>query len=193
MRRVIILAFALGLAACGGENAEPPPQPASLSDGDQCFADRNWNCAAANYNGYLQTYPDDPTVNARLAIARTRAGHHREAVPFYRHAESLGVATYDMYAGYAISLEATGDLDGAIRANERALEAVPSLVDVRGSLAAQLVRRGDPEEALALLEEFDAYLRQQGEAPYFSAQIAGIREQMRQLPPAGAAPAADDA
>ena len=195
MRRMIILAFAIGLSACenGAADAPPPPQRASLSDGDRCFAEQDWNCAAANYNGYLQTYPDDPTVNARLAIARTRAGHHREAVPFYRHAESLGVATYDMYAGYAISLEATGDLDGAIRANERALEAVPSLVDVRGSLAAQLVRRGDPEEALALLEEFDAYLRQQGEAPYFSAQIAGIREQMRQRPPAGAAPAADDA
>lgn len=184
MRRVIILAFALGLAACEGGIAEPPPQPASLSDGDQCFADRNWNCAAANYNGYLQTYPDDPTVNAKLAIARTRAGHHREAVPFYRRAEDLGVATYDMYAGYAISLEATGDLDGAIRANERALEAVPSLVDVRGSLAAQLVRRGEPEEALALLEEFDAYLRENGENPYFTAQIAGIREQMERAPQA---------
>lgn len=180
MRRVIILAFALGLAACEGGNTEPPPQPASLSDGDQCFADRNWNCAAANYNGYLQTYPDDPSVNAKLAIARTRAGHHREAVPFYRHAESLGVATYDMYAGYAISLEATGDLDGAIRANERALEAVPNLVDVRGSLAAQLERRGDPDEALALLEEFDAYLRENGQEPYFPAQIAGIRERMQQ-------------
>ena len=180
MRQAIILAFAIGLSGCEGGNAEAPPQRASLSDGDQCFADQDWNCAAANYNGYLQTYPDDPAVNAKLAIARTRAGHHREAVPFYRHAESLGVATYDMYAGYAISLEATGDLDGAIRANQRALEAVPSLVDVRGSLAAQLVRRGDPEEAVALLEEFDDYLRETGQNPYFTAQIAGIREQMQQ-------------
>lgn len=193
MRRVIILACALGLAACEAGNAEPPPQPASLEDGDQCFADRNWNCAAANYNGYLQTYPDDPAVNAKLAIARTRAGHHREAVPFYRRAEDLGVATFDMYAGYAISLEATGDLDGAIRANERALEAVPSLVDVRGSLAAQLVRRGEPEEALALLEEFDAYLRENGENPYFTAQIAGIREQMARTPQAAQAGAATGA
>lgn len=177
-RAAVILAMALGLSACEGSKPVVP-QPASLEDGDRCYADRDWNCAAANYNGYLKSYPNDPAANAKLGIARTRAGHHREAVPFYRHAEALGVATYDMWAGYAISLEATGDLDGAIRANEKALEAVPTLVDVRGSLAAQLVRRGEPEAALVLLEDFDAYLRENGQRPYFAAQIASIREQMQ--------------
>lgn len=189
---VVILAVAMGLSACEGAPPERP-QPASLEDGDRCFANQDWNCAAANYNGYLQTYPDDPAVNAKLGMARTRAGHHREAVPFYRRAESLGVATYDMYAGYAISLEATGDLDGAIRANELALEAVPSLVDVRGSLAAQLVRRGDPEAALALLEEFDDHLRSVGQRPYFPAQIAAIREQMQRDQRTAGASAAEGA
>lgn len=166
----------LGLAACGQEKP-PAPQPASLEDGDDCYARRDWNCAGANYRGYLRTYPEDPAVNAKLAIARTRAGHHVQALPYYAKAESLGVVTYDMYAAYAISLEATGDLEGAIRANRKALELVPSLVDVRGSLAAQLVRTGHRDEAIALLEEFDAHLKRQGARPYFTAQIASIREQ----------------
>ena len=183
MRNIgVVLAAVLGLTACG-EKPVPAPERASLSDGDACFAKRDWNCAAANYNGYLKSYPDDPAANAKLGIARTRAGHHREAVPFYRRAEELGVITYDMYAGYAISLEATGDLEGAMRANRKALELVPSLVDVRGSLAAQLVRSGRVQDAIDLLEEFDAELIRQGQAPYFTAQIASIRDAARRPAP----------
>ncbi|MEH6697511.1 MAG: tetratricopeptide repeat protein [Brevundimonas sp.] len=173
----VILAVALGLGACEPSGGKAPPQPASLEDGDRCFAARDWTCAAANYGGYLRTYPEDPTVNARLALARTRSGKHQEALPAYRKAEELGVVTYDLYAGYATSLEATGDLEGAIRANRKSLEIVPNLVDVRGALAAQLVRSGQRDEAIALLEEFDAYLKDNGRPPYFTAQIASIREQ----------------
>jgi tetratricopeptide (TPR) repeat protein len=182
MRAIVLtlaaaLALAAPLAACDQVKPAPTaPQPASLEDGNDCFARREWNCAAANYNGYLKTYPNDPEVNARLGMARTRAGHHKEALYFYKKAEDLGVITYDFYASYALSLEATGDLDGAIRANRKSLELVPSLVDVRGSLAAQLVRKGQPAEAVKLLEEFDAYLKTQGEQPYFTAQIASIKQ-----------------
>lgn len=173
----VILAVALGLGACEPSGGKAPPQPASLEDGDRCFAARDWTCAAANYGGYLRTYPEDPTVNARLALARTRSGKHQEALPAYRKAEELGVVTYDLYAGYATSLEATGDLEGAIRANRKSLEIVPNLVDERGALGAQLVRSGQRDEAIALLEEFDAYLKDNGRPPYFTAQIASIREQ----------------
>ncbi|HEY0598806.1 hypothetical protein [Brevundimonas sp.] len=172
---IVAAALAAGATACGSPEAAAP-LPASLEDGDRCFAQRNWNCAGRNYHGYLRNYPNDPAVNAKAGIAYTRAGHHREAVPFYKYAESLGVITYDMYAGYAISLDATGDLDGAIRANRKSLELVPSLVDVRGSLAAQLVRKGQPREAVELLEEFDAMLGREGQPPYFTAQIASIRQ-----------------
>lgn len=177
----LLLASVLGLAACG-ETPPAAPERASLADGDDCFAKRDWNCAAANYNGYLKTYPNHPAANAKLGIARTRAGHHREAVPFYKRAEELGVITYDMYAAYALSLEATGDLNGAIRANGKVLELVPSLVDVRGSLAAQLVRQGRVDEALDLLESFDADLKRRGHPPYFTAQVAAIRAAARPAP-----------
>jgi len=173
--RDLVLVGALSLLAIACEKAAPP-QPASLEEGNRCFGEGDWNCAGANYNGYLKTYPNDPTVNARLAIARTRAGHHKESIHFYQKAEELGVVTYDLYANYAVSLDAIGDLDGAIRANLKALEIVPRLVDVRGSLANQLVRKGQTKDAIELLEEFDAYLKREGEAPYFTAQIASIKE-----------------
>jgi tetratricopeptide (TPR) repeat protein len=177
---VVVGTLSLFAAAC--DKVAPPPQPASLEEGDRCFGDGNWNCAAANYNGYLKTYPNDPTVNARLAIARTRAGHHKEAIPFYQKAEELGVVTYDLFASYALSLDAVGDLDGAIRANLKALEIVPRLVDVRGNLANQLVRKGQTKDAIELLEEFDAFLKRKGEDPYFTAQIASIKAKAGETP-----------
>ncbi|HYE46900.1 MAG TPA: tetratricopeptide repeat protein [Caulobacter sp.] len=176
---VVVGTLSLLAAAC---EKVAPPQPASLEEGNRCFEAGQWSCAGANYNGYLKTYPDDPIVNARLAMARTRAGHHKEAIYYYQKAESLGVVTYDLFASYALSLDATGDLDGAIRANLKALEIVPRLVDVRGSLANQLVRKGQTQDAIELLEEFDAFLKRQGEDPYFTAQIASIKEKAGQKP-----------
>ena len=85
----------------------------------------------------------------------------------------MGVATYDTYAGYAISLNATGDIDGAIRYNYAALKLAPTLVDVRGALADQLTKKGRKDEALNLLESFDQSLLDQGWPPYFQAQIDG--------------------
>ena len=44
----------------------------------------------------------------------------------------------------------SGDLDGAIEKNRASLKIVPTLVDVRGSLANQLVRKGRAQEAVDL-------------------------------------------
>lgn len=176
----LVAASALVLVTAACESPEAAPQPASKADGDTCFQRRNWSCATQNYVGYLKAYPNDPATNAKAGIAMTYAGQHREALPYYKRAEELGVVTYDMYANYALSLDASGDLDGAIRANEKALELVPGLVDVRGSLAAQLVRKGKTQEAIKLLEEFDAHLKRNGEQPYFKAQIASIKEKAAQ-------------
>lgn len=172
-----VLAAALALTAAGQVAAATPAKKpaASLQVGDNCMMQQNWSCAAANYAGYLQNYPNDGTVNAKLGIVRTRAGLHKEALPAYAKAEEMGVFTYDLFANWATSLDATGDLDGSIAANRKALELVPNLVDVRGTLAAQLVRKGQPAEAVTLLKEFDAYLKTQGEQPYFKAQIASIK------------------
>ncbi|MFN3858495.1 MAG: tetratricopeptide repeat protein [Caulobacter sp.] len=175
-----LLAGAICLAVAGCSKPAPPaPEPASLEDGDACMQSRDWTCAAANYTGYLKAYPADGKTQAKLGISLTRAGKHRESLPAYKAAEAAGIVTYDLFASYAISLEAAGDVDGAIRANRKALEIVPNLVDVRGNLARQLASKGQTQEAIKLLEDFDGYLIRQGQQPYFKAQIATIREQAK--------------
>lgn len=164
----------------------------SLSEARHCLEARDVECAEADYKAYLAKYPDDPRANGALAIILTQDGRHKAAIPYYRKALSLGEATYDLYANFAVSLENTGQLDEAIKMNRAALELQPSLVDVRGSLANQLVRKGRYQEARTLLESFDESLIERGEPPYFTAQITQIRARMGEpASDASAAPASD--
>jgi len=87
-----------------------------------------------------------------------------------------GAGTYDLFANYAISLDALGKADESIKWNRKTLELVPNLVDVRGTLAQQLAKQGKHDEAIKLLPEFDAYLKRNGQGPYFTGQIMTIRE-----------------
>jgi hypothetical protein len=59
---------------------------------------------------------------------------------------------------------------------------------VRGALAGQLVRKGRPQEALALLQSFDQTLEDAGQPPYFTARIDAIKRSLGQTV-APAAPA----
>jgi predicted aspartyl protease len=147
----------------------------SLGAAQSCLRDNDYPCAEADFRAYLKKYPNDSHANALMALTLTKDGQHKEAIWYYKRASGMGVATYDFYAGYAISLDATGQTDEAIRMNYAALDIVPSLVDVRGALANQLVRKGRTDEALNLLETFDRRLEDQGQAPYFTAQIAQIK------------------
>jgi clan AA aspartic protease (TIGR02281 family) len=155
-------------------SALPKGNP-SIAEAEECWREGNMPCAEADYMAYLAKYPKDQRANASLAIVLSEDGRHKEALPWYAKAESLGADTYDFHAGHARSLDATGDLDGAIKANYRALALVPSLVDVRGALADQLVRKGRTDEAVNLLETFDRSLEDRGHPPYFTQQIACIR------------------
>ncbi len=180
---VVVMAIGAGgaymvLGKKGGVLEVKPQGVASLSAAEACYRDNDFACTEADYDAYLQKYPNDRTTNARMALVLTRDGRHKEALPYYRKADSLGADTYDFYAGYAESLEATGDIDGAIEKNRASLKIVPSLVDVRGSLANELVRKGRPQEALDLLESFDRTLEDEGQQPYFTSQIEQIKAKM---------------
>jgi Tfp pilus assembly protein PilF len=165
------------LSAC--KPAPPVPEPASKPAAMACLQKGDLPCAEANLTGYMKQYPDDSDTAAVLAIVLSQSGKHREALPFFVKAVAAGQNTYDVYANYARSLDAMGDLDGAIANNRKALEIVPSLVDVRSDLAGELVRSGKPEEAVALLMEFDDQLVEQGHPRYFPVQIAEIEAGMK--------------
>ena len=174
------LLIAVGLCALSACKPTPPaPEPASKDVAMKCLQAGDFACAEANLRGYLKQYPTDSDTTAILAIVLSQAGKHREALPFHARAVEAGEATYDIFAWYARSLDATGDLAGAMTYNRKALQMVPSLVDVRSDLAQQLVRSGKPEEAIALLREYDDDLAGKGHPPYFTVQIAGIEEAMK--------------
>ncbi len=166
----------------------------NLSDAETCLKNRQFACAEADYRSYLRNYPNDGATTAVLAIILTQDGKHKDAVPYYEKAVRLGVSTYDFHANYAVSLNTIGRIDDAITENTAALRILPSLVDVRGSLADQLVKKGRGKEAVELLEHFDQSLAEQGQPPYFPSQIAQIRSKLGLVPDtqtaAGAATAA---
>lgn len=170
-----IAALGLGLVACE-KPAPPEPIPASKEDAQACYRQRDYRCAAQNYYGYLLLYPTESDTRAVYAISLTKSGQHRLAVPQYEQAMKEGVGTYDLFANYAISLDALGRTEDSIAWNRKTLELVPNLVDVRGTLAQQLVRQGKYDEAIKLLQDFDAYLKKNGQNPYFPGQIMVIKE-----------------
>jgi tetratricopeptide (TPR) repeat protein len=171
----VVGAMGLALAAC--EKPPPPkPIPASKEDAEDCYRDRNYRCAAQNYYGYLKLFPTESDTRAIYAITLTKSGQHALAIPQYEQVLKEGVGTYDLFANYALSLDALGRTEESMTWNRKTLELVPNLVDVRGDLAKQLVRQGKHDEAIKLLQDFDAYLKKEGQGPYFTGQIMAIRE-----------------
>jgi clan AA aspartic protease (TIGR02281 family) len=172
-----LCAAALWAATLGHETVESAMITAtpSLGAAEACLRAADYPCAEADFRAYVQKYPNDGRANARLAMALTEDGRHDEALPYYKRAGELGVATYDFYASYATSLDKTGHTDDAIKENYAALNLVPRLVDVRGNLADELVLKGRKAEALNLLGSFDQSLVDEGHPPYFTDQIARIK------------------
>jgi Flp pilus assembly protein TadD len=151
------------------------PEPADVAAADRCFRNKDNPCALANYQGFLKQHPDDLHATTNLAVSLSRTGRHAEALPLYRKALAQGGRGYQLCAYYATSLDATGDLDGAIEWNRRALKAEPNLVDVRRDLARQLVRKGRSREAVQLLKSYDDQLIADRQNPLFIDEIAAIR------------------
>ncbi len=155
-----------------------PEGTPSMGDAELCLQGANLPCAEADMLAYLKQYPKDLHATALLAITLTRDGRHKEALYYYKRAEAMGVGTYDFYAGYAKTLDTLGDTDGAMSKNQAAIRLVPSLVDVRGDLADEMVRKGRAKEALELLTSFDDQLAAKGYKPYFTEQIRRIKLNM---------------
>lgn len=168
------LLSALTLTAC--EKEAPAPLPASKTDAEACYRQQDYRCAALNYYGYLKLYPTETDNRAIYALTLTKSGQHAIAVPQYAQVLKEGAGTYDLFANYAISLDAVGKADESIKWNRKTLELVPNLVDVRGTLAQQLVKQGKYDEAIKLLQDFDSYLKARGQSPYFTGQIMTIRD-----------------
>jgi Aspartyl protease len=183
----------------GGVAAAPRPAPVDCSVGTRTVSElrdaatrstaaRDFSCAERLWTAYVERVPHDSHGLANLGIAQNRRDAHAQAVVQFKKAIDAGEGAYDLFAYYADSLTQLGRVDEAIDWSYRALSVVPSLVDVRGSLAKLLVRRQRPHEALSLLQAFDAASEAKGQPAYFTGQRISIESGLSDGAGASAAP-----
>jgi clan AA aspartic protease (TIGR02281 family) len=169
---VIALALVFALTGCNRDPATVEKQAAAdMATGDYQEAEEEFRWLSSRR-------PNDVKLQANLAFALTQQDKDAEAIPIYNKLIDEGEGTYDLFAFYAQSLEGVGRDDDAIIWNYRALLIVPQLVDVRGSLAKLLKRKGRPYEALSLLASFDSQLEERGNNAYFVGQRIAIASKL---------------
>jgi len=149
--------------------------------GQNCINARDLNCAEENWAKYVQMRPNDSSGHAHYAILLNWNDKPDQAIAQAERAINMGEGTYDLYAAYAASLEKVGRTDEAIDWSYKTLAVVPSLVDVRGSLAKMLVQKNQQYEALALLTSFDDGLIANGNNAYFEGQVIAIESTIDRL------------
>jgi len=131
-------------------------------------------CEETNWRTVLRMRPDYARGMANLGWVLNKRDQHAEAVTWFQRAIEQGEGAYDLFAYYADSLARLGRVDEAIEWNYRCLEVLPRAVDVRGTLARQLVQKKRRYEALALLAAFDEVVQTPSGASYFDAQRISI-------------------
>ena len=171
----LFLSFgAQAAAVCGDPNAS------DIKNGNDCYVT---GYVAGNYaksidysKKVLAKDPNNSKANVFIAFSYMRMSRYEEAVPYFKKALEQGANTYDVYSLYGMTLEALGDSSGAIKWYKQALIIYPALSDVTGKLANLLAKDGKKDEAISLLEKYDATLVQKGKAPIFQGQIMVIKE-----------------
>ena len=171
---LLISARVQAAAVCGDPNAS------DIKNGNDCYVTGyvagNYEKSIAYSRKVLAKEPNNSKANVFIAFSYMRMAQYKEAVPYFKKALDLGAHTYDVYALYGITLEALGDSNNAIKWYKQALTIYPALSDITGKLANLLAKDGKKDEAISLLEKYDATLVQKGKAPIFQGQIMVIKE-----------------
>lgn len=173
-------------------NSQPPPpisQPSNavsknscdnpnvdaIKQANDCYLQNQFDKTIEILKGYIAKNTSNPRAYGMLAMALSRSQRYEESIPYFQKRISFGGYGYDVSAFYAKSLDATGNINESIVWNKKALEFVPTLIDVRKTLAEQLVKVGKKQEAITLLESFDDGRVQKGQNRIFTAQIEAIK------------------
>ena len=165
---------AIAAPAAPAASAKTYP-PSAFKDGAiKCQQQRQWDCAEFNWTHYIKMRPTDAHAIASLAVIYNWDDKPELAIVQAEKAIEMGQGTYDLFAGYAESLEKVGRIDEAIDWSYKTLAIMPSLVNVRGDLARLLVMKKREQEALGLLASFDASLEAKGHGQYFEGQRMAI-------------------
>ncbi len=146
-----------------------------IKQANDCYISKRFNKAIDILNKYVATNTTNPRAYGLLAMSLSRDQKYDESIPIFQKRISFGQYGFDICAFYAISLNAVGNINESIIWNKKALEIAPSLIDVRSSLAEQLVKTGKQQEAIKLLQSFDDGRVQKGQNRIFTAKIEAIK------------------
>lgn len=113
---------------------------------------RRPQAADFHYRRALALAPPDAATVANLAWSLTQQGRPDEARRTYRLAAALHPSIALTWHGWAQTEDASRDLPAALRFVERARRLDPGHRGADTFAAALLARRGDPEQALAVLD-----------------------------------------
>lgn len=122
--------------------------------GAECNTYGNTKCSLAVFAKILEKDPGDKMALANLAMAQTHLGDHSSAVTNYRRAIDMGVATYDVYAFYADSLNELGRKKMALLYYRRAFDLNSQLIDVAKKLGYLLFEMERYQEAFEIIDRF---------------------------------------
>ena len=154
---------------CDNPNVDP------MKQANDCYLLNQFDKATDILKKYIAKNPTNPRAYGVLAMSLARSQKYEESIPYFQKRISFGGYGYDICAFYARSLDATGNINESIVWNKKALELVPTLIDVRKTLAEQLVKTGKKQEAINLLQTFDDGREQKGQSRIFTAQIEAIK------------------
>ena len=144
-----------------------------------CYGKNSYELAIQFFTRHINKNPNDSLSLARLAIANTRLGRHKEAVFAYKNAIAKNWISYDFASLYSRSLFAIGEKEEALKWNKRALVLAPNCNDCRRDLAIQLKEVGKIKEALYLLKSYDDKQKSQGKNQYFQGMIMLIEDEIK--------------
>jgi hypothetical protein len=162
MRRSTMIGLSILRALFGGSvSAQSPAAPpaADLQRAATAFNASKWPDANAQYAAIAKKYPNFPLATFRVGVTLTELGRGKEAVPYLRQGEKLGVpapnAAYRLAEAFAVAKMP----DSAIAELHRA--AAGGLFLPAGTLEgnAHLASLVSHKDWHAVLDEFDAILQ----------------------------------
>ena len=194
VRKCLQIISVVLLASCSKQ--ETPKNPTKIYTADEykkaaqaCIRAGDLKCIEINWSHYVAMRPNDSAAHAYYAIVLNWSDKPEQAIVEAERAIDMGEGTYDLFAAYAASLDKVGRAKEAIDWSYKSLAVIPSLVDVRGSLAKILVQQNKQYEALALLTSYDNELTNNGHPVYFEGQRISIESKIDRLGSNSAAPA----
>lgn len=116
------------------------------------LSERQFNQAIAMLEPALRAFPDDARVMSMLGAAYMGKGNHAKATQYLEQAAGTQDSP-DIQAGLGMSLLGAGKTEAGFNALLRAYRQDPVRSQAGAALAMQYLKRGEPKQAIAIVQE----------------------------------------